>query len=58
MHRHVLYVGFCLALLPRMDTERSGMQRNRWRLFDEYKIMNTLDIVGIKVFVLAALKER
>jgi len=41
-----------------MDTERSGMQRNRWRLFDEYKIMNTLDIVGIKVFVLAALKER
>lgn len=57
MHRHVLYVGSCLALLPRMDTERSGMQRNRWRLFDEYKTMNTLDIIGIKVFVLAALKE-
>jgi len=33
------------------------MQRNRWRLFYEYKIMNTLDIIGMNVFVLAALKE-
>jgi hypothetical protein len=57
MHIHVLYVGSCLALLPRIDTERSGMQRNRWQLFDKYKIMNTLDIIVIKVFVLTALKE-
>jgi hypothetical protein len=57
MHRHVLYVGSCLGLLPRMDTEISGMKTNRWRLFYKYKIMDTLDNIEIKVFVLAALKE-
>jgi len=57
MHRHVVYVGSCLWLLPRMDTERSGMQRNHWQLFYEYKIMDTLNNIEIKVFVLAALKE-
>ena len=47
----------CLGLLARMGTERSEMQRNPWQQFYIYKIMETLDNIGIKVFVLAALKE-
>jgi len=57
MQGHVLYVGSCLGLLPRMGTERSGMQRNRWRPFYKHKIRDTLENKGIKAFVLAALKE-